>query len=165
MRALLLGLFSLLKLSSDSKVAADRNPLVGNWKLVSLQTTVGDGKPQAVWGEDPKGYLILTAEGRMMAVMTTNNRKVVPESDADLAELWKTMNAYTGKYRIEGGDFVTAVDVAWYPVWTGTEQRRHYKLEGDKLTIVSAPQPIGSSTFGPQKDVVITTTLVWEREK
>lgn len=164
-RVLLLGLFLLLPLHSDSKVAADRNPLVGNWKLVSFVGTVDDGKPSEVtWGEEgqhPKGFLILTPEGRMMALLTAKNRKI-PASDADHAELFKTMNAYTGKYRLEADDFVTTVDVAQDPGWVGTEQRRHYKLEGDKLTIVSAPQPIGA---GPRKGAMFTSTLVWEREK
>jgi lipocalin-like protein len=96
----------------------------------------------------------------MMAVSTASNQKI-PASDADLAKLFNEMAAYTGKYRIEGDDFVTMVDVAWHPVWVGSEQRRHYKLEGDKLTIVSAPQRIGA---GP-KGVIVTSTLVWEREK
>jgi hypothetical protein len=99
----------------------------------------------------------------MMAITTASNQKI-PASDAELAELMKTMAAYTGKYRIEGDDFVTTVDVPWYPVWVGSEQRRHYKLEGDKLTIVSAPQPLGAGA-GPQKDAILISTLVWEREK
>ncbi len=59
----------------------------------------------------------------MMAVLTANNRKI-PTSDADAIELMKTtMAAYNGKYRLEGNDFVTTVDVAWDPVWVGSEQR------------------------------------------
>jgi Lipocalin-like domain len=160
MRALLLGSFLLLAPRSDSKVTAERNPLVGNWKLVSAQSTI-DGRPQNDHRGGQTGYLVLTPEGRMMVVITDNNRKI-PASEADLGELWKTMSAYTGKYRIEGGDFVTTVDVAWYPVWVGSEQRRHYKLDGDKLTIVTAPQPVGA---GAQKDAMITVAFVWEREK
>jgi hypothetical protein len=53
----------------------------------------------------------------------------------------KSMIAYSGKYRIEGNDFVTTVDVSWNEAWNGTEQRRHCTLDGDKLMIVSAPQP------------------------
>jgi hypothetical protein len=146
---------------SAAIVAADWNPLVGSWKLVSIRTTYDKGKPFDSMGANPKGYLILTPKGRMMAVVTASNRKV-PAIEADLAKLYKTMTAYTGKYRIEGDDFVTTVDVSWYEVWTGTEQRRHYKLEGDRLTIVSTPQPLGA---GPRRNVMVTSTLVWEREK
>jgi hypothetical protein len=36
------------------------------------------------------------------------------------------------------------------------------KIEGDKLTVVTAPYPIGS---GPQPNAMATSTLVFEREK
>ena len=69
------------------------------------------------------------------------------------------MFAYTGKYRVEGNDFVTIVDVSWNEEWNGTEQRRHYNLEGNKLTIETVPQP------SPLDKQAFYAKLVWEREK
>ncbi len=60
---------------------------------------------------------------------------------AERAALHKSMLAYNGKYRIEGDDFITTVDVSWNEIWNGTEQRRHYRIEGDRLFIESAPAP------------------------
>ncbi len=120
------------------------------------------GKTEVLLAKQPKGYLIITAEGRMMTVSIGSARKKVPTSDADLTELWKTMMAYTGKYRVEGEYFVTMVDVSWYEVWTGTEQRRRYKLEGDRLTIVTSPQPVGA---GRRAKALISSKVVWERDK
>ena len=40
-------------------------------------------------------------------------------------------------YRIEGDQWVTKVDVAWDPAWVGTEQRRNFKLEGERLQVLS----------------------------
>jgi hypothetical protein len=49
--------------------------------------------------------------------------------------------AYTGRYHIESDDaFVVEVDVSWQPSWLGTDQRRYFKIEGDMLWIISAPQ-------------------------
>jgi len=45
---------------------------------------------------------------------------------------------YSGLYRLEGDKWITAVDVAWNPAWTGTDQVRFYKLDGDQL-VVSTP--------------------------
>jgi hypothetical protein len=70
------------------------------------------------------------------------------------------MLAYTGKYRIEGSDFITVVDVSWNEDWNGTEQRRHFSIEGDKLLIESAPAP--SIVFPGKTDF---RRIVWEREK
>jgi Lipocalin-like domain len=42
---------------------------------------------------------------------------------------------------LEGSDFITVVDVSWNEEWNGTEQRRHFRIEGDRLFIESAPAP------------------------
>jgi len=160
MRILLLTLGLIFTLSPYPQQAGDQNLLVGNWKLISSQAVYdNNGVPQDVPGPHPKGYLILTPEGRMMAMVYSGTRKPGP-SDAERAELWKSMIAYSGKYRIEGDDFVTIVDVSWNEAWNGTEQRRHYKLEDDKLTVVTVPQ---KSPFFQGKSY--TSTVFWEREK
>jgi hypothetical protein len=51
------------------------------------------------------------------------------------------MIAYTGKFRVEGGKFITKVDVAWNEGWVGTDQVRFWRVEGDKLYITSASIP------------------------
>src|ERR1700739_880568 len=158
MRVLLLSLCIILVMSPDSEMAADQHPLVGNWKLVSVQIIFDDGTPQALLGEHPRGYLILTPEGRMMALGTSASRNSSASDDARVA-LWHSMFAYSGKYRIEGNDFVTIVDVSWNEEWNGTEQKRHYKLQGNKLTIETVPQP------SPVDKRTSYAKLVWEREK
>ncbi len=46
-----------------------RHPLVGSWKLLSWQV-VGEGGAQDLFGLAPKGYLVLTPEGRSIVVTT-----------------------------------------------------------------------------------------------
>lgn len=150
---------ALLVVAISSPVrAADSASLIGNWKLISWQVVIGD-ETQNPFGTHPKGYLILTREGRAVAITTADNRKPGP-GDAERAALHKSMLAYTGKYRIEGDDFITTVDVSWNELWNGTEQRRHYKIEGDRLFIESAPAP---SILYPGK--IDFRRIVWEREK
>jgi hypothetical protein len=136
----------------------DTDALIGNWKLVSWQVIVDD-KAQDLFGAQPRGYLILTREGRAMAITTADNRKS-GTNDADRAALHASMLAYTGKYRVEGSDFITTVDVSWNETWNGTEQRRHYRIEGDRLFIESAPAP---SILFPNR--IDFRRIVWEREK
>lgn len=59
--------------------------------------------------------------------------------DTERAAVHKSMLAYSGKYRVEGQDLITTVDISWNEEWNGTEQRRHFRIEGDKLFIESAP--------------------------
>lgn len=132
--------------------------LVGNWKLVSWQV-VTEGEVRDLFGAQPKGCLILTREGRAMA-LTTAEARTPGESDSARAALHRSMLAYTGKYRVEGDEFVTTVDVSWNENWNGTEQRRRFRLDGDKLFIESAPAP---SILFPGK--VDFRRIVWERER
>jgi hypothetical protein len=135
------------------------NPLIGIWKLVSWQVIGENEEPQDVFGSNPKGYLILTPEGRSMALTTGENR-VGGMGDAERAALHRSMLAYSGKYRVEGSDFITTVDVSWNEVWNGTEQRRHFRIEDDRLFIETEPAP--SIVFPGKTDF---RRLVWERDK
>ena len=144
---------------SSPVFAQEPHPLIGNWKLVAYQMILDNDPPKDQFGTQPKGYLILTREGRMAAILTSDTRTAA-KTDPERAELFKSMLAYSGKYRVEGMDFITTVDISWNEAWNGTEQRRHYRLEGDKLFIESAPQP---STLFPGKTIV--GRLVWQRER
>jgi len=135
------------------------NPLVGVWKLVSWQVIGDNGEPHDVFGSHPKGYLILTPAGRSM-VLTTGENRTGGMGDARRAALHRSMLAYTGTYRVEGSDFITTVDVSWNELWNGTEQRRHFRIEGDRLLIETETAP--SIVFPGKTDF---RRLVWEREK
>ena len=138
--------------------APETEALLGIWKLVSWHV-IGEGEEmQDVFGSNPKGYLILTREGRMMALLVAEKRHGGMR-DAERAALHKSMLAYSGKYRVEGNDFITTVDVSWNEVWNGTEQRRHFRIDGDRLFIESEPGP--SIVFPGKTDY---RRLVWERD-
>jgi hypothetical protein len=61
---------------------------------------------------------------------------------------------------IEGDKFTTKVDISWNELFTGQDQVRFFKVEGDKLIIRTAEQ---ASAVFPGKRVV--GTLNWERER
>ena len=61
---------------------------------------------------------------------------------------------------IEVDQFITTVDVSWNEAWTGTEQVRFYKLDGERLDILTAwmPHPAHPERIG-------RAILSWERAK
>ena len=136
MRFLLLMFFAV----SSPAFAQETNPLVGTWKLLSSQSIMDNEPPQHTFGLHPKGYLIITREGRLMIMITADDRKA-GMGDSERAALHKTMAAVSGKVRVEDKDFIISVDVSWNESWNGTEQRRHFKIEGDKLFVETAPGP------------------------
>ncbi len=130
--------------------------------MSSRSVVWGDGDTGVLDTVQPKGYLIVTPWGRMMTVsVACDGDRTKKRRAGGPSELWKTMMAYTGKYRVEGDSIVTTVDVAWNEAWTGTVQRRFYKLEGDKLTIDTEALPIGS---GRRANAMYSCRVVWERE-
>ena len=144
---------------ADGTREAEADGLVGTWKLVSWQVITENEAPRDVFGAHPKGFLVLTREGRGIVVTTAEGRRG-GTGDVERAALHKSMVAYSGRYRVEGNDFVTTVDVSWNEEWNATEQRRHFRLKGDKLFIESAWAP--SILFPGKTDF---RRIVWEREK
>jgi hypothetical protein len=138
----------------------DKDRLIGAWRLVACEMEDVDTKERKpVWGEHPRGYLVLTPAGRWIVVQTAEGRKV-PQSDEDRIAAFRSMLAYSGRYRTEGHKIVISVDIAWDEAWNGTEQVRFYRLEGDKLHIEAAPQPYVN--LGGK---VMRGILTWGREQ
>ena len=133
--------------------------LVGTWKLVSFENEFQDGTGrQSMMGTSPTGYIIFTAEGRMMSIVEAEGR-ISPKSDEEAAAAFRTMFAYTGVVQLSGDRWATTVDVAWNPAWHGTEQVRTFKLEGDRLEVTSSwgtSVNLGKVTRG---------IVVWKRVK
>ena len=133
--------------------------LVGTWKLVSFENEFQDGTPRrGMLGTNPTGYIIFTAEGRMMSIVEAEGRKV-PQTDEESAVALRTLFAYTGIFHLEGDKWTTKVDVAWNPAWNGTDQVRSFKLDGDRLEVTSAwgvSVNLGKMTRG---------VVVWQRVK
>jgi hypothetical protein len=63
----------------------------------------------------------------------------VAPTDEERVKLHQTMTAYAGTYSVEGEKVIHHVDISWNEAWTGTDQIRFYKLEGNTLTIKAAP--------------------------
>jgi Lipocalin-like domain len=150
----------LLILPASAARSAD-NPLVGTWKLKSyVREVAATDERYNERGEHPNGYLAYSADGRMYAIITWENRimpqDVVPTNDERI-KLFGTMISYAGTYTFDAEKVVHQVDISWNQNWTGTEQVRFYKLDGDTLTITSAL----AKNFTDGREG--RSTLVWDR--
>ena len=161
MQRILLGLALLLAaVPARADDASDREKIVGTWKLVSVVYEDQESKARTpVLGQHPKGYQIATPEGRWLALVTADGRKV-PQTDEERAQALRTMISYSGRYRVEGGKVITKVEVAWNEAWVGGEQVRFIRFEGDLLHIESPPMPHPN-----RNNEVVRVIVIWEREK
>lgn len=141
--------------------ADDHSEIVGIWKLVSFEAEIqATGAKEPLMGQNPTGYAIFTPEGRVMFVLTGEGRKAA-KTVQDRAELLNSMVAYTGMYRVEGGKWITKVDVAWNPEWIGTEQIRSFTVDGKRLRVAA---PWGIRPNWPEKGMM-RSLLTFERAK
>jgi hypothetical protein len=117
--------------------------VIGTWKLQSyVREVLETGQRYNQFGEDPDGYLGYSPDGRMYAIFVRHDRitpdDVVPTEEEGV-KLLGTMVAYAGKFTLDQDKVVHHIDVSWNQAWTGTDQIRFYKLDGDVLTITTAP--------------------------
>jgi len=153
---------TLFLLSTIASLAGE-NPILGTWKLKSYVREVAvTGEKINQLGEHPDGYLSYSADGRMYAIGTSDNRvkpRNVNPNDEERVKLHQTMFAFAGTYTLEGGKVIHHVDISWNEAWTGTDQIRFYKLDGNTLTITTAPN---KSTYDGRES---RTVLVLEKVK
>jgi len=158
MRALI---FAAMLLVASQAHAADKDRIVGTWKLVSVMYEDTQTKELTpVLGAHPRGYQIATPEGRWIALVTADGRPI-PKTDEERARALRTMIAYSGRYRVEDGKVITKVEVAWNEAWVGSEQVRFLRFEGDDvLHIESPPMPHPNVN-----DKVVRVIVTWRRDK
>jgi hypothetical protein len=138
--------------------ADDKDKLVGAWKIVSAFVEDVETKEQRpLYGEHPRGYLILLPTGRMMSLLVSEGR-TAPQTDAERSAAFRSMVAYTGKFTVEGNKWTTKPDVAWNEGWM-TDQVRYFRLDRDQLIVETAP------AMNPNFGKVVRVTLVWQREE
>jgi hypothetical protein len=127
----------LLGTAVQPSFADDRAQVHGAWRLVSYDVEVqATSETFPPMGKNPTGYVIFTPEARVWFVLTADGRKPGTTAE-DKAALLDSLIAYTGTYRVEGDKWITSVEVAWNPAWVGTEQSRSFKVEGDRLKVLT----------------------------
>jgi hypothetical protein len=134
--------------------------LIGTWKLISaVREEIPSGATTAMFGTKPQGYLNYSPEGRMIALITRGDR-TAPSGRPTTAEaeaLYRSMLSYAGAYTVAGDVVTHHVDISWNESFSGGEQKRHFRLEGNRL-ILSTPQ-----SLDPIDGRMSVRRMTWER--
>jgi hypothetical protein len=108
------------------------------------------------------GFITYGADGRVMTIVVDSGRKKPAANVATAAEaeaLFRSMAAYAGTYTVKGNQVIHVPDVSWNETWTGTDQIRDYKFDGERLLLATAPSP------NPYTGKMSVRTLAWEKVK
>ena len=150
-------------IGQQSGAAQTTNTLVGTWRLISATGKTERGQIiEEPYGHNPTGFLMYTADGRMMVIITNGGRKPFSISDRisapanERAEAFATLVAYGGRYTITGDKVIHHLEISAVPNFLNTDNvRTIVKVEGKRLTLRTTPL-----FKGGQRTV---EDLVWER--
>ena len=145
--------------NGTAPLSAHAQPLLGQWRLLSM-----DGENQATGQRtplflNPKGRLLLLPSATMMTVITAGER-APPTTTEERAGAYNSVIAYTGRFTVEGDQLTTAVDVSWNEAWVHAPQVRTFRFIGAQLELTSAWAPNPFVQGGVGRAVVL-----WEREE
>ena len=157
-------LLSVFLVALPSGAAPAKRALYGTWRLVSLtQTVVATGETIDFFGKAPRGFITYGRDGRMMGIIVKDDRpkpaNLATITDQQRADLFRSMVAYGGTYTFDGKIITHHVDISWNEIWTGTDQVRNVKFEGNRLILSTNPQA------SPPDGKVSVSVLTWERLK
>jgi lipocalin-like protein len=157
-------ILALHALGASSPTMADENTrLLGTWKLVSaVSEELATGQKTNIYRGTPVGFITYGADGRVMTIIVDSDRKKPAANVATAAEaeaLFRSMAAYAGTYTIRGNQVIHRPDASWNETWTGSDQIRDYRFEGERLLLATAPSP------NPFTGKMSVRTLVWEKVK
>jgi hypothetical protein len=137
--------------------------LVGTWRIVSYEARDSKGQVQYPLGEHVLGQLVYDTGDNMSAHLMRQDRLVFVSNDpargtdAEVRAAFESHVSYFGTYTIDPATQTVTHRVrgASYPNWTGHDQIRYYKFEGDHLHLSTPPLVIGGESF--------EYVLIWER--
>lgn len=120
-----------------------RARLIGAWRLVALREISANGKVVYPLGEDARGQIMYSADGRMSAQLTRagaqkfandDSREATPE---ERARAWLDYFGYFGTYSIdaEKNTVTHHVEGSSFPNLKGSKQIRFYRFEGERLVL------------------------------
>lgn len=136
--------------------------VAGTWRLLAWRAETEDGRVEQPFGDHPLGYVVYTADGRMITTISMAERApiggdLLSATREASADAFGSFLAYSGRFRVEGGDVIHSVEMSLYPDWVGTEQRRHVSLDEHRVRLTLSTDPL------PTTRGTMTHRLDWER--
>ncbi len=123
--------------------------LVGTWRLVSYVDTPEGGEKIYAFGRQPIGQFIFTADGHVSISIMRNPpdpRTATTDVDPDACvPAWYC--SYFGTYSIAADqrEWTTHVRGGNIPAYVGTDQRRAFRIDGDRLIVSETYQAEGKT--------------------
>ena len=145
-----LGILSTPVLAQQKSL---KEQLTGTWTIVSNDNTASNGTKRQPFGANPKGYMVLSSEGRYVQILTNPDRpkfKANSRLEGTPEENTAAVHATTatfGTWSVDEASKILLIrnEGGMYPNQVGTESKRTVSVTGDDLK-VSNPTPGSGGT-------------------
>ena len=143
-----LGL-AMLSGSATAQQKTLKEQVAGTWLLASAETTNADGSKMLPFGPNPKGILVLDANGHYVSLNVSSslpkvasNNRMTETSDENKAITQGSLASY-GTYTVNEAEkmVVLHLDASTFPNWAGTEQKRPIKSVSADELVYTNPAP------------------------
>ena len=145
--------------------AADAQTIEGRWKLLAAEDLRTDGTvARYPWGRNPIGSIVVDRGWCYVQIMSSDVPSfaagATPIGEQMSAMLLSSYIAYSGACTVDDkeGSVTLRVDAAWRPNYVGTEQKRFFRIEKNRMFFGPAPNSMKSES-GP-----LTRRLTLERQ-
>ncbi|MDH3739866.1 MAG: lipocalin-like domain-containing protein [Alphaproteobacteria bacterium] len=131
-----------------------RDDLVGVWTLEATYAEDDDGNRTPALGDNPKGRIMYTDDGYMVAMTGYGGRQIPASgaSDADKAAAFDSYMTYSGRWSVDGNVVTHVIDHATNPNWIGSSRERTVDHQGNRMVF-----------SGISADGVTRAIIVWRR--
>ncbi|MGF7073563.1 lipocalin-like domain-containing protein [Mucilaginibacter sp. 3215] len=149
---LILMLVTICTASAQNKPSVYN--LTGTYELVTVDNIAADGSRTHLYGDSPKGILVIDAMGHYALQIYSENRlkfasgdKAKGTDDENRAAI-KGCNAHYGTYKVEGNNIIFNIEHASFPNWEGTQQKRPFTISGDIFKYTVPAPTTGGAVMG-----------------
>ncbi len=125
--------------------SAAAQSIEGRWKLLAAEDLRADGTVARLpWGTKPVGSIVVDRGWCYVQLMSSEVPAfsgTAPIGEQMSAMLLSSYIAYSGACTVDPkeGSVTLKVDAAWRPNYVGTEQKRFFRFEGNKMFFGPAP--------------------------
>jgi lipocalin-like protein len=113
--------------------------LVGTWTLVSTETVRPDGSRAPTFGDNPKGIIVFTSDGRFIYLYSrgdlpkfASDNRTTGTADENKAVVQGSIATF-GTYSVAGKELSLKIEHSTFPNWIGADQKRTIAITGDEL--------------------------------
>lgn len=128
--------------------AASAQGIEGRWKLIAAEDLRADGSvARYPWGRTPIGSIVVDRGWCYVQIMSGDVPAftgAAPIGEQMSAMLLSSYIAYSGACTIDEkeGSVTLKVDAAWRPNYVGTEQKRFFRIDKNRMHFGPAPNSI-----------------------